>query len=169
MTGFVLAGGATADVFSLGEQLSVNCREEVAFLDRLTFVEQAEELPRYRDVILQPGDTELCDVWDVGKADASVDEPVESDVPALLLVGELDPVHPRSSSEAIAEHLPNSHVFELPGLGHGVAKAHPCPTAMVREFLLDPSSTPDDSCVAEMPGPMWVLPEPLDGSSGSSG
>jgi pimeloyl-ACP methyl ester carboxylesterase len=97
-------------------------------------------------------------VWDVGRADASINEPVESDVPVLLLVGEYDPVHPVAASHEAAEGFSTGSLFEVPGLGHGTVRVHDCPLTMARAFLADPAEPVHDGCLAEMGPPAWALP-----------
>jgi len=99
-----------------------------------------------------------CRLWDVGRADPLINQAVISDVPALVVVGEYDPVHPRTSSEQIAAGLAHSTVVEFPGLGHGVGLGHACPIGIVEAFLDDPSASVDTSCVALMTEPAWLLP-----------
>jgi pimeloyl-ACP methyl ester carboxylesterase len=97
-------------------------------------------------------------VWDVGKADDVVNEPVTSDVPALILVGEFDPVHPAAAARSIASGLPNATVVELPALAHGTVGADPCADRIMTAFLADPSSPVDTSCVARLGDVPWLLP-----------
>ena len=158
VAGLIVGDRSPPGEFSHGMALSVNCQEEVAYLSAGFFDEQAAELPELASVITEPTILDDCAVWDVGRADASIDEAVESDVPALVLVGQFDPVHPRSSSEAIVAGLPNATLHELPGLGHGTVRAHECPRLMARAFLVDPTTSPDDGCIGTMPAPAWALP-----------
>jgi len=144
-----------ASFFSLGVNLSSNCREEIAFLPKGFFQKQARRMPDYQAVILDDTVQEQCRVWKAGKADASFDKPVKSRLPALLLVGALDPVHPRSSSDAIAKGLANSTVVELPGLGHGTEFAHDCPRSILRAFVADPDVPVDTTCVDAMTPPQF--------------
>lgn len=155
VAGEILARSGDVDTFSLGQNLSDNCREEATFAPRAAFVRQARELPPFRRVILDDTFREECRVWDAGRAEASVNRPVKSKIPTLLLVGEFDPVHPRSSSDAIAKGLPNSTVVEFPGIGHGTEFAHECPRSILRAFVLDPTSAVDTSCVDAMEPPAF--------------
>jgi len=75
-----------------------------------------------------------------------------------VLVGEYDPVHPRSSGEAITAGLPNATLLELPGLGHGTVRVHECPRQIAHAFLIDPARAVDDGCIATMPAPAWAVP-----------
>jgi pimeloyl-ACP methyl ester carboxylesterase len=144
--------------FSAGMALSVNCREEVAFLSPDTFERLAAQAPVLAGAILGSAPFAGCADWDAGAADASVEAPVVSEVPALVLVGQYDPVHPRASSEAIVDGLSHATLVEIPGLGHGTVGVDPCPTSLVRLFLDEPGAPVDTGCVAGMGGPVWALP-----------
>ncbi len=143
-------------LFSAGLLLSVQCREIVPFVRPAVLQRQARELPALADNILDPTFRDECEIWHVGRAGARIHTPVRSALPTLLLVGEFDPIHPRSSSDAIARSLPNSTVVEFPGLGHGTQFAHECPRAILRAFVQEPAGPVDTSCVAAMSAPGFV-------------
>jgi pimeloyl-ACP methyl ester carboxylesterase len=94
--------------------------------------------------------TQICQEWDSGTADASAWEPVTSSIPTLAMTGEYDPNLAPAFGERVASHLDNVFYFEYPGIGHGSVGSHPCPTAMFVEFIIDPNTVPDASCMAEM-------------------
>ena len=58
-----------------------------------------------------------CEAWDVAKVDG-VHEPAESEVPVLLLAGELDAITAPSRADEAASTLSNSTVVRFPGAGH---------------------------------------------------
>jgi hypothetical protein len=60
----------------------------------------------------------------------------------------------------VAETLSNSFYFEFLGVGHGASvSGEECPLGIALAFLDDPTAQPDVSCVAEMSGPAFLLPE----------
>jgi pimeloyl-ACP methyl ester carboxylesterase len=142
--------------YSDGMGLTVSCREEIAFLPVDHFDDQAEDLPLFAPAIRTEEWAETCKVWDAGRADDVIDEAVESDVPALILVGELDPVHPREAAESIAEGLPNATVVVVPGIGHGTIWTGPCPHALMAAFLAAPGEPVDTGCVDDLPPIRWL-------------
>ena len=154
----LIADRSIAPRFSEGMSLSVECQEEVAFLPDGFFGAQAAQLPLLAPAISVDRSVDGCRIWDVGRADPSIESPVISDVPTLLLVGQYDPVHPRPSSEEIASGLSNSTLVEFPGLGHGTFGASPCPDSVMSAFLHDPAAPVDATCAIAMPPPAWVLP-----------
>ena len=98
-----------------------------------------------------------CDLWDVEPVDESFNEPVSSDIPALFLGNEYDPVTPPDDTEATAGRFPNGTYVELPGLGHGAVFAHDCPRSVFSAFIADPTAPVDTACVATMGPPEWTV------------
>src|SRR3546814_17415311 len=56
---------------------------------------------------LVAGLVEQCDVWPKGKRPEDFHQPLASDVPALLLSGELDPVTPPAYAQRVVRTLTN--------------------------------------------------------------
>jgi len=80
-------------------------------------------------------------------------EPVVSDVPALVMVGEFDPITPPAWAERAAETLSHGYFFEYPGVEHGASASPGCPRQMMIAFLDDPTAVPDNACIADMRQP----------------
>jgi pimeloyl-ACP methyl ester carboxylesterase len=150
---------ASADAFargvnvSTGMFMSIVCAEDVPrFDDR-----QVEELTR--DTFLG-GQwlTELraeCAAWPAAQLPESYFEPVSSDVPSLLLSGELDPVTPPSWGELVARGLSRSRHVVVPGAGHGTTSLGCLPELEAR-FIesLDPAGL-DATCVEHLQRPAF--------------
>ncbi|MFP4512778.1 MAG: alpha/beta fold hydrolase, partial [Acidimicrobiales bacterium] len=99
-----------ADLVSVGMQLAVQCREEVAFGDRGSVESAAADQPfvgRFFEgaATLGPGVFEVCEIWDVGAAPAVENEAVSSSVPTLVLAGSLDPITPPAWGRTVADQL----------------------------------------------------------------
>jgi pimeloyl-ACP methyl ester carboxylesterase len=143
---------------SEGMFYSVECREEVIFGD---LEAAAEALSRYRKSTYGAllGSAEqtaaICEVWGAGRARVVEERPVTSDVPALVLAGQYDPITPPRWGSAAAEHLANSHLFEFPGMGHGVVFADACPERIALAFLDKPLARPSAACIGRMDGPVF--------------
>ncbi len=60
-----------------------------------------------------------CPVWPTGGRPADFNAPFKSDLPVLLLSGELDPVTPPRYGERVLAGTPNGRHLQLPGQGHG--------------------------------------------------
>ncbi|MDF1597109.1 MAG: alpha/beta hydrolase [Acidimicrobiia bacterium] len=149
---------------SAGQTYSVQCREEVPFTDPAE-LELAGDFDPYIKRFVEAGVNtgpfvlEVCELWGVGAADPIENEPVESDIPTLVLAGEFDPITPPAWGRLAAETLSNATIFDFPGLGHGTSVSDPCALSIARAFLDDPSVEPDGSCIQEMAGPDFVTGE----------
>lgn len=144
-----------AEFISYGMNFSVQCNEEAAFssqaaidaawagLDRLAAAyEEDVDVPDYS--------LSVCDSWDSGTGPAAENQPVVSDIPALVLAGEYDPITPPAWGAATTSNLSNSSFVEFPGLGHGTSIAADCPLSITFAFLNDPTAPVDTGCVADM-------------------
>ncbi|GAB4426169.1 MAG: hypothetical protein Kow0031_05890 [Anaerolineae bacterium] len=91
---------------------------------------------------------DACQMWQVTELPPSVDDPVESDIPTLLLGGQFDPITPPSYAAAAAETLPNGILVVDPIASHGVAFNGGCVDGIVQQFLDSPQIEPDTGCLA---------------------
>ena len=99
----------------------------------------------------------ICDTWPRADIAADFRDPLQSDIPTLLLSGEFDPVTPPQYAEQVGEGLSNSRHLIIPGHGHGVIGAGCMPT-VVAEFIraADPAAL-DVACLEELqPPPFFV-------------
>ena len=123
--------------------VSVQCHEEVAFADpaavqQATAAHPALAEPLAGQLIDSTAGFRTCQVWDAGSAPPEEDQPVSSDVPALVLSGGFDPITPTAGAREVARTLSRSTFVELPSLGHGVSLEPGCPQDIARAFLADP-------------------------------
>ncbi|MEO6952469.1 MAG: alpha/beta fold hydrolase [Polyangia bacterium] len=141
-----------------GMALSVLCAEDVDLL------------------VVRPGDPELllgdelvrgkqaeCEVWPHGTRPADFHTPVHSDVPSLLLSGELDPVTPPANAEDVMRTLSNARHLVARGNGHN-SIVRGCMPRLVAELVekLDPKGL-DASCTSTI-GPIPAFTS-FDGAS----
>ena len=87
--------------------------------------------------------------WHVSPIDRSFLEPLKSDIPTLILNGELDHVLPRKYVEEMASNLEKGYIYVFPGVAHSPIDAGLCPFSMILEFLTDPSKAPDAECIKQ--------------------
>jgi pimeloyl-ACP methyl ester carboxylesterase len=99
-----------------------------------------------------------CAAWEYEKQDPGAREVASSDVPTLILAGQLDTITPPEWAYDTAMPLGNAYVAEVPGYGHSPTFSGPCPASMALEFIENPTGPPDDSCLAEMKI-AFVVPE----------
>jgi pimeloyl-ACP methyl ester carboxylesterase len=88
-----------------------------------------------------------CEQWPRAELPAEYFEPVHSDVPVLVLSGDLDPATPPAWGEQVAATLSRALHVVVPGVGHGTWNRG-CVPRLMAEFVergdlegLDPSCT----------------------------
>ena len=91
-----------------------------------------------------------CEVWEIEALAPKTRIPVRSNIPTLILAGQLDSMTPTAWAQEAAETLSNSYLYEIPGFGHSPTFSGPCPASLALQFLKDPTVAPDDSCISEM-------------------
>jgi pimeloyl-ACP methyl ester carboxylesterase len=123
----------TGTSIAIGFEWSLQCNEEVPFDSYYEFT--------------------LCESWQAGQADPVENTAVVSELPSLILAGQFDPVTPPEWSQLAAETLGNHFYYEFPGSGHGIMRSERCGLEIGLQFLEDPTSEPDASCMDELTGP----------------
>ena len=101
----------------------------------------------------------VCAEWGVADLGPSQDWRVVSDVPTLLVSGVFDPITPTSYAELVGKDLLDSVVVEFPNVGHGVVASSECADRVFSSFLSYPSAYLDTTCVGEIRGFDFVLPD----------
>jgi pimeloyl-ACP methyl ester carboxylesterase len=99
----------------------------------------------------------ICKIWPRGPVDADLHQPLHSDIPTLLLSGEVDPVTPPADAERAAAGLTHHRHLVLPGEGHGQL-ATACVPKLMAEFLDGAGlATLDTGCLERhRPAPFFV-------------
>ncbi|MCZ2825727.1 MULTISPECIES: alpha/beta hydrolase [unclassified Modestobacter] len=149
------------DLVSVGQQLAVQCEEEVSFSDQEVVAAAAAEHPLVESFFanaptMGPAVFDVCADWDAGQPGPAENEALTSDIPTLVLAGELDPITPPRWGAQLAEDLGNSVFVEFPSTGHGSVGTHECAVQLTRDFLADPDSEPDASCVDDVELPAFT-------------
>ena len=98
-----------------------------------------------------------CEHWPKGMLDDDLREPLVSDVPALILSGELDPITPPGYGRKVATGLANAVEVVGRGQGHGMLMVG-CTQRLMAEFLdVDEVTALDLACVDRMrPFPLFI-------------
>jgi pimeloyl-ACP methyl ester carboxylesterase len=156
------AGESATDSMSLGMQLSVLCSEDSPRYTPADITREAAGT--LFGTRLLTGQVAACRFWPKGTVDPDYYAPVVSDVPALVLSGELDPVTPPTWGIEVAKHLRNGRHVVMPGTGHGVA-ATACGNRIVTDFIDGADAHAVDAvCVRSVQRPGFFLtpagPEP---------
>ena len=144
-----------SDNMSIGMQLSVLCSEDAP---RVTVDDvRSQSEGTVFSLHLLRSQMKACEMWPRGTLDDSYFVPVTSQVPALVLSGDLDPVTPPGWGDAVTTHLRNARHITVPATGHGVIGT-PCGQELIRRFIEDGSAEElDVSCVTRVRRPPFFL------------
>jgi pimeloyl-ACP methyl ester carboxylesterase len=151
----------TEQIVSRGMYFSVQCHEEIPFIDPEAFEATLEIMPELRDYfesneLIVP----FCETWPSGVADPVENEPVVSDIPTLIIAGSYDPITPPEWARSAAESLANHFYFELRNASHDASLANACARGLIRTFLADPETEPDGARVAQIGPPRFIAVRP---------
>lgn len=155
-----LAVGSSTGVYP-GLLYAVTCSEDAPLIDPA----EAEAIRATTSFGSFTGNfLDICATWPRAEVAADLREPLQSDIPTLLLSGGTDPVTPPGYAEQVAETLPNSRHLIAPGFGHGLI-AYGCVPRLVSQFIQDGRADGlDTTCLEELkPPPFFVTfagPEP---------
>jgi len=153
---------------SQGMHFSVVCSEDAPRIEPSQIPEVTKgtffgrEIAEYR---LKP-----CEFWPRGQVEASYYEPVRSNVPALILSGDLDPVTPPSWGEEVARYWTGARHVVVPGTGHGTIGSG-CVMRLLREFLSKGSASDLKlDCVEKVRrAPFFISPSGPDPGGSTAG
>ena len=155
MLALTAMGEPLADLMSQGMFFSVVCAEDLPWIDEQESQQRAAETFQGESLIETWG--KVCASWPRGTVADDYHEPIRSDVPALVLSGELDPVTPPRWGEAIAQGLPNSRHIVVPGVGHGTS-ALGCVPSLIADFIRDGTAADlDAECVEKLHRPPFFV------------
>jgi pimeloyl-ACP methyl ester carboxylesterase len=146
--------------FANGLYLSITCSEDVAWFteDNALVHDRGSVLGDLRTAA-QLG---ACSVWPKTEVPADFREPVETDLPVLIVVGELDPVTPPRFARDAVRHMPNALLVVLPRGHHGFngLTNQECVEDLLDRFIEQGTTEGlDPSCVTTMQRPPFVLEE----------
>lgn len=143
-----IGGHALAFTVFCGESANLTTRD--AYLAR-----SKEVLPRMPESVFaaHPKQGKLfdeCPAWDVPDADPTGAEPPQSDVPVLVLEGDLDAATAPAWVPSATETLSAAQVVDFPMTGHSVLDKSKCALDVMNAFLADPDAGVDGACAAEI-------------------
>lgn len=127
----------------LEEEVAVGTQHAFWCNDHPVALETAEWLPA------------RCRIWIGAAYGDTVGEPVRSDIPTLIQVGELDPRTPPSYARFVAQGLEAAYVIEIPWGGHGLREE--CSFRIAREFFDVPDRAPTTTCLDSLPPMPFVV------------
>jgi pimeloyl-ACP methyl ester carboxylesterase len=103
---------------------------------------------------------ELCGLLELPQLPTRADELPSADVPTLVLSGGLDVQTPYYVSQEVVDALPDAtHVIFPAGFHVQVMNLNRCAISIMRDFVLDPASSPDLTCVDEVEPLQFMRPD----------
>jgi hypothetical protein len=146
-------------LFNWGLFFSVNCQDDASSVTHEQMQIQTAAYPELEGYVRQRRELEICDIWDLPATPTLAYEPVQSDIPTLVLAGSYDPITPPEWSKTVADNLSHSFYYEFPSSGHSLDRYNPCADRIKSAFINDPLTEPDASCMVDVPNPEFVLPQ----------
>jgi pimeloyl-ACP methyl ester carboxylesterase len=141
----------------MGMRLSVWCAEESPFASRAIIDRERAAHPPIAGRSPATIEPSVCDCWKVERADAIDVEPIESNIPTLVLSGDYDIFTPLSWAEHLAGTLGNAQLVVFRGWGHVPTSnwSNPCAMTMARGFFDEPNAPLDLDCVNSIGRPAF--------------
>lgn len=139
-----------ADV-GYGAVLSLVCRDEVPIADQAAIAGAAVGQPGDGPLVPIPAEVAACGSWRPTPAAANAGSAWTSGVPALIYVGDLDPMAPPSAAASVAAHFASSVTVKAPE-GTNRLFASPldaCSRPIRAAFLAAPDVAPDATCLLD--------------------
>ena len=99
------------------------------------------------------------DVWKVDSKRYD-EKPLVSDVPLLMLSGQMDHLCLASHATEFAKRQKNAHLYIFEGVAHSPIDQGTCAIMMLKEFIDNPTKAPDNSCMDEFQHE-FVLPNKI--------
>jgi pimeloyl-ACP methyl ester carboxylesterase len=134
---------------ALGMQMSVQCAEELPFnaADEAYAAAQGiqPQIAAFYPASVQPLFA-VCQEWANVVPDPRENQPVSSDLPALILAGDQDPITPPEWGQMVSQDLSHDFVYEFSGHGHWVTRSSRCALSIALAFWNDPTIAPGYIC-----------------------
>lgn len=127
--------------------MAVRCREDLPAYDPVIIGAAAATDPDF-----QTGDAALssyqaaCAALEAEPVDDAFYEPVVSDIPALILTGDMDPLTPTVWAERAADTLVQGRLVSFRGMAHDIFGTSICAQALVANFIESPHEEIDARC-----------------------
>jgi len=166
LTGFFALGSAfegSAGSIAQGMHLSVVCSEDATRIQPGAV--ERETAATFLGPEMAQRRLKICEFWPKGKVDSAYFDNAPSDIPTLILSGELDPVTPPAWGDIVAKQWKNSRHIVVPATGHGAAGGG-CMPKLTAQFLNEASAANlDTACLQNVKRPPFFLgpagPDPL--------
>ncbi|HSG96444.1 MAG TPA: alpha/beta fold hydrolase [Woeseiaceae bacterium] len=156
--GLAASGGVFGG--SQGMYDAIMCNDGYREAAIASFAADRAEFPILTNAIALEGDAEAWaqNCIDIGAAPRPRADytPVQTDLPTLLIEGDMDPITPPPLAHEIEPGFTNGTYVEFPYAGHGPSRSVECGGDLLNKFYDDPTAEPDLSCVDEMEVPDFI-------------
>jgi len=155
IAGLIASGQNKRDKIYLGMHFNIICNEDMPRADDALITKSKNNSFSGRHSIESLA--KVCAHWPDFSAPSNFGEQVSSDIPTLLLSGELDPVTPPAWAELAAQGLSNHKHYIAKKAGHGLV-TQTCAAKMVAQFV-DNGKFEDieGECLDKQPLPGFLL------------
>jgi len=146
---------SAAENLAMGMYFSVTCSEAVPTITDADIERETAGtfVGSFRTRVHQ----RACGEWPRASVPVDYYRPVESDVPVLMLAGELDPATPPEFAEEAAKSLRNGRVVRIKNVAHGYTSE--CAVTTMTEFIVRGSAAGlETGCFDGMKRPAFVPP-----------
>lgn len=151
----VQSAGAIDRAFYEGYFASVKCSEELAFVDfdQASKIAHGSAMGRSR----LDAEIQICMRWPKAEVPADFRQPVQSDLPFLLMNGDRDPASPARLAREAIQHLPNGVYVEASNRSHAFP-GEVCTLEIVVDFLeAGTTEELDTSCASDLAHPPFAI------------
>lgn len=146
----------TPAMLSRGLFLSVVCAEEMALVEP-EMIRSAAEGTFWGDGWVRSV-ARQCEEWPEGALPSDWTRPPESNVPALLMSGWLDPIAPPAWAEQVRRHMPNARRVLVREGHHNFSYDSCARRTLARFFDRADAFSLDAECLADAPRGPFVIP-----------
>lgn len=157
-----MAEGDGGDGGSQGMYDAILCNDGLRETAVESFAIDSKQFPVLAASITSEGDpeawVELCADLGLSARPREQYAAVQTDIPTLLVEGDMDPITPPPLAHAILPGFENGTYVEFPYAGHGPTRSVECGGDFLNKFFDDPTAEPDLRCVDEMQVPDFIGP-----------
>ncbi len=147
------------DGAGIGMRLSVWCAEEYPFASQQKIKQETNRYSMISGLSPEVYSASVCNAWKVNVQPASENMAIKSDIPVLLMSGELDSDTPPKWAKQMHQNLSNSYHLVFRAWRHTVTTywSKPCGMESANAFFNDPYSKPNLDCFEKLPAPSFLL------------
>ncbi|MDP2559783.1 alpha/beta hydrolase [Psychrobium sp. 1_MG-2023] len=155
LSGLIAASQEPQSKIYTGLHFNIICNEDIPRADAALLAKDKEN--SFSGQHSMSGLNMVCQHWPKFDAPANFGDQVVSDIPTLLLSGELDPVTPPAWADLAAKGLSVHKHYVAKKAGHGLV-TQTCAGKMIAQYIDKVSFDDiDDSCLDEQPVPGFLM------------